>query len=72
MEAFALDQWRDGQWVEFAHGSSVGNLRLIRGAGITTSKVRLRIIQAAACPALAELGLFAEPVPARPPKVAKP
>jgi alpha-L-fucosidase len=72
VEAFALDQWRDGQWVEFAHGTSVGNFRLIRGAGIATSKVRLRITQAAACPALAELGLFAEPAPVPPAKVATP
>jgi hypothetical protein len=28
---------------------------------VATEKVRLRITQAAACPALSELGLFAEP-----------
>ena len=61
VEAFALDQWQDGQWVEFAKGTSIGNRRLIRGALLTTSKVRLRITQAAASPALSEFGLFAEP-----------
>jgi alpha-L-fucosidase len=61
IEAFALDQWRDGQWVEFAAGTSIGNRRLIRGDFITTDKVRLRIIRAAACPALSEMGLYAEP-----------
>ena len=72
VEAFALDQWRDAQWVEFAHGSSIGNRRLIRGGSITTSKVRLRITQAAACPALAEFGLFVEPAPAKAPPNATP
>ena len=61
IDAFALDQWKDRQWVEFAHGTSIGNHRLIRGAPVTTDKVRLRITQAPVCPALAEFGLYAEP-----------
>ena len=61
IEAFALDQWKDGQWVEFAKATSIGNRRLVRNAPVTTAKVRLRITQAAVCPALSELGLYAEP-----------
>jgi alpha-L-fucosidase len=61
IEAFALDQWKDGQWVEFAKGTSVGNHRLVRGESITSRRVRLRITQAPVCPALSELGLFTEP-----------
>jgi hypothetical protein len=34
---------------------------LIRGGFVTTDKVRLRITQCPVCPALASLGLFAEP-----------
>jgi alpha-L-fucosidase len=67
VDAFALDQFKDGQWVEFAKSTSIGNLRLIRGDYLTTDKVRLRITQAAACPALAEFGLYAEPTQARAP-----
>ena len=61
VDAFALDQFKDGQWVEFAKSTSIGNLRLIRGDRVTTDKVRLRITKAAACPALSEFGLYAEP-----------
>jgi alpha-L-fucosidase len=61
VEAFALDQWQDGQWKEFASGTSIGNCRLLRSKPLTTSKIRLRITQASVCPAIAELGLFAEP-----------
>jgi len=61
VEGFALDQWQDNQWVEFAKGASIGNCRLVRGKSVTTSKVRLRITQSSVCPAIAELGLFAEP-----------
>ena len=62
IEAFAVDAWRDGQWEEFAAGTSVGNRRLVRGARVTSAKVRLRITQAPVAPAIAEFGLYAEPV----------
>jgi alpha-L-fucosidase len=47
--------------VQFAAGTSIGSHRLIRGEFVTTGKVRLRITQSPVCPALAEMGLFAEP-----------
>jgi alpha-L-fucosidase len=61
VEAFALDAWENGQWQEFASGTSIGNCRLVRGKSVTTTRVRLRITQAPVCPAIAEVGLFAEP-----------
>jgi len=60
VEAFALDQWQNGQWVEFAAGTSIGNCRLVRGRPITTDRVRLRVLKSPVGPAIAELGLFAE------------
>ena len=67
VDSFALDCWTDGRWEEFAAATSIGNQRLVSTRSITTSKVRLRITQAAACPAIAELGLFAMPVLPPPP-----
>ena len=61
VESFALDEWENGEWKQFAAGTSIGNCRLKRTGPITTSKVRLRIIKAAACPAISEVGLFLEP-----------
>jgi alpha-L-fucosidase len=61
VEAFGLDQWKGGQWVEFARGTSIGNRRLVRVEAVSTDKVRLRITQAAVCPALSEFGLYLEP-----------
>jgi len=60
VEAFAVDVWRQGKWTEFSTGTSIGNCRLLRKQPITTSRVRLRITQAAACPAISEFALFAE------------
>jgi len=61
VEGFALDVWRDNKWIEFATGTSIGSCRLVRVPRVTTSKLRLRITQAPACPAISELALFSEP-----------
>jgi len=58
---FALDAWQEGQWWEFYKGTSIGNQQLIRTSRITSSKLRLRIVSASACPAISELGVYAEP-----------
>jgi alpha-L-fucosidase len=60
IEAFALDSWQVDCWVKFAEGTSIGNCRLVRGRPLTTDKIRLRILRAGACPAISEIGLFAE------------
>lgn len=58
IEAFAFDVWQDGGWRLWGGGTSVGNRRLVRGEAATTDKVRLRLVQAAACPAVTEVSLF--------------
>ncbi len=60
VEGFVVEAWEGGQWKEFASGASIGNCRLARGPEVTTSKVRLRVTQAAVCPAISEFGLFFE------------
>lgn len=61
VEAFAIDEWQNGQWRQFTDGTSIGNCRLTRSPRITTTKIRLRITKAAASPAISEIGVFAEP-----------
>jgi alpha-L-fucosidase len=61
VEVFTVDVWRGEHWTSFAAGTSIGNCRLLRKQPVTTSKVRLRITQAAACPAISEFALFSEP-----------
>ena len=61
VEAFAVDIWKDSQWLAFARGTSIGNCKLLRDHPVNTTKVRLRITQAPVCPAVSELALFAEP-----------
>jgi len=61
VDAFALDRWDNGRWLEFAQGTSIGSRRLVRVAPFTTTRVRLRITKAPVAPAIAEVGLFSEP-----------
>jgi alpha-L-fucosidase len=60
VDAYALDKWQDGNWIEFAKGQAIGNCRLVRGPSITASKVRVRFTGPVS-PAISEVGLFAEP-----------
>lgn len=67
--AFAIDAWRDGAWAEIAHGTSVGSQRLLRLAQpVRTDRVRLRVLDAAASPALRGFGLFLLPAAAAVPR----
>jgi alpha-L-fucosidase len=61
VDAFEVDCRKDGGWVTFAKGTSIGACRLVRlPEPIRTGEVRLRITQTAAAPMLSEFGLFLE------------
>jgi alpha-L-fucosidase len=66
-EHIALGQrvqgWRveaevDGRWVPVAEGTSVGYKRIARCDRVKTSRVRVSITQARACPTLSTVGLY--------------
>ncbi len=61
VDAWALDAWEGGAWREFARGQSIGNRYLWRGERQRAERVRLRIVAAAACPAIAEFALHRDP-----------
>ncbi len=61
VEEFALEAWYDGQWREFARGTTIGYKRLLRFDPVTTRKVRIKITQSRVCPTLAEFGLYMAP-----------
>lgn len=63
VDEWALDRWVANRWQRFGGGVGIGSRRLWRGVPVTSNRVRLRVIRAAACPALSELGLHLEPEP---------
>lgn len=58
---WALDRWDGKRWIEFAKGAAIGNRRLVTTEDITARRVRLRIVNAEACPAISEFALYRAP-----------
>jgi len=66
---FAVDAEAGGQWRELAQHQGIGAQRIIRLAEpVTARRLRLRILEAPACPAIREVALFRQvaPVPVAP------
>ncbi|RMH01998.1 MAG: alpha-L-fucosidase [Planctomycetota bacterium] len=61
VDRWALDVWDGTSWREFARGRAIGPRRLWRGPFQRGSRVRLRLEDAAACPAISEFSVHAEP-----------
>ncbi len=61
IEGVAVDAFVGNAWKEIAKAPCVGAIRLCRVPKTTTSKVRIRVTQSAACPALSDIGIFLEP-----------
>jgi alpha-L-fucosidase len=62
IDEFAFEAWQNGAWRTLAQHRCIGARRLIRlDTPVTTNKVRLRIVAAAASPVLAEFGLYLLP-----------
>jgi len=59
VEGFAVDQWNQSSWKPSPRGTTAGACRLFSiPAGLTASRVRPRITQCPACPAMTEFGLL--------------
>jgi alpha-L-fucosidase len=57
---FSVEYWKDGAWASFGTGASIGSCRILRSPQMVNSnRVRLKITESEACPALSEFGLFA-------------
>lgn len=63
IEEHALDAWLDGSWKEVAAATNVGHRRILRFPTVTTDKLRLRVLQSRAEPAIAEISahLYRQP-----------
>lgn len=55
---FVFDAWLDGQWRTLAEGTTIGRRRAMPLREVTTSKVRLRILDGRSWPALRLLGVY--------------
>ncbi len=58
VERFKLESWDGSAWKEFAAATTIGYKRLLQFPPVTTSKVRLTILDSRDCPTIREFGLF--------------
>jgi alpha-L-fucosidase len=60
IDAVAIETWNAGSWAPVAQATSIGAGRLIRlPQPVTSTRLRVRVGQASASPALSELAVFA-------------
>ena len=65
VDHWALDAWQDGAWQEFAADTGIGSRHLWRGAPVTASKIRLRVLQSSAKHVISEFAVYLEPEASR-------
>lgn len=58
IEAFRLEVWLEGKWVEIARGTTIGYKRLLTFPTVTTDRVRLTILQSRDLPCLKAFNLY--------------
>jgi alpha-L-fucosidase len=65
IDAVEIERWQPEGWQPLAKATSIGPRRLIRlDAPVVAQRLRLRVTQASASPALSEFALFSETAPA--------
>ncbi|MBS1859669.1 MAG: alpha-L-fucosidase [Acidobacteria bacterium] len=61
IDAVEIERWEQASWQPLANATSIGPRRIIRlDAPVIAQRVRLRVTQASASPALSEFALFSE------------
>lgn len=55
IESHAVDAWIDGAWKEVASATNVGHKRILRFPDVTTDRIRLRVTESRATPAISKL-----------------
>lgn len=58
VEKHALDAWVDGRWKEVAAATNIGYKRILRFPDVTTSKLRIRVLQSRAVPTIATVAAY--------------
>lgn len=67
-EKHAIDVWRDGRWEEVAVSTNIGYKRILRFPEVTTTKIRLRILESRMPPAVSHVSAHYYRI--RPPQLA--
>jgi alpha-L-fucosidase len=61
VKAFSVEIWQDGTFKELATATTIGHKRVLLLPDVTTSRVRINIQDALACPVISEVQLYKAP-----------
>jgi len=61
VESWTIEIERNGQWVRVAEGTTIGYKRIARVPAVSTTRLRVAITAARACPTLTAIGVFLAP-----------
>lgn len=58
---FNIEAWDGSEWYEIFAGTTIGYKRLARIAPVTSSKIRINILESQACPLIKTVGVYKQP-----------
>jgi alpha-L-fucosidase len=58
VKAFSIDVWKDNAWKNVASGTTIGFKRILKIEPVETTKLRVTITDAKACPVLSEIAVY--------------
>lgn len=61
VESFEVDAWLNGEWKKVATGTTIGARRQLRFDRVSTSRLRVRILDSLACPVLKRASAYNVP-----------
>lgn len=61
VKKFSLEAFIDNEWKEIYSRTNIGRKRILKFPDVIATKIRLNILDAKACPAISEIGVFNAP-----------
>ncbi len=58
IKSFSIEVWNDNNWQEVSQGTTIGYKRILKINPITTSKIRVSILDSKACPVLSNMEVY--------------
>ncbi len=58
VRSYSLQHWKDGEWVEFASGESIGRKRINRFDPMHAEKIRLKVLETEALPKIRKFAVY--------------
>jgi alpha-L-fucosidase len=58
VKSFTVEAWKDGEWKKITEGTTIGYKRILKFDPVETSKIRVNITDAKACPVISNIELY--------------